>query len=225
MALIVLIIITIIVNLVLLAKFVAETTLQRGVAFFMVLLFCVSVSVSYFFNIEGFRLSLKPWLRERALKELKIELPTFDQYEEWFKPRKYDYEYGRDEHSLQMYNIIIYGEVSKHSGFDVRVNCYNTVEEAISSYKTSTMFTRDAKSKKISTDYEYTYSSTEQYLDNGVLWYYLPTRTYSTYFVIRYKKVVFMINEDSNRRKNQIDKAIDKLMASYEKYLEENELS
>ena len=208
MALVILILITIIVNLVLLLRFIIETTLQRGVAFFMVLLFCVSVAVSYFSNIDGLSLKLHPWFRERALKELKIELESFEQYEECFKT----FESYLDEDELSLY-----GDSTYH------IYCFTKEEDAKARYKFSRESWKCIKSKKVNDDYEYAYSRTSQYLDTDVFWYYLPTRDYSTHFVIRYKKVVFVIWEQSNRRISQIHEEIEWLMELYEKYLEENE--
>ena len=208
MVLIILIIITIIVNMVLLFRFIAEKTLTSGVAFFMVLLFCVSVAVSYFSNIDGLGLELRPLLRERALKELKIELESFEQYEECFKT--FESHYREDEDELSLYG-----------GSTYHIYCFAREEDAIACYN----FSRESnwKSKKINDDYEYAYSNTSQSLDTDVFWYYLPTRTYSTEFVIRYKKVVFVIWELSDKRISPIHERIKWLMERYEKYLEENE--
>jgi len=209
MALIFLILIAIIVNLVLLLRFIIETTLQRGVTFFMVLLFCVSVAVSYFSNIDGLGLELRPWFRERSLKELKIELESFEQYEECFQT--FESHYDEDEGRLSLY------------GSQFTIHCFTREKDAKTRYNFSRESWKCIKSKKVNDEYEYAYSNTSQSLDTDVFWYYLPTRTYSTHFVIRYKKVVFVIWELSDKRISRIHEEIEWLMERYEKYLEENE--
>jgi len=230
MALIMLIFIALVVNIVLLLRFLVERTLTSGVALLMVLLFCLSIGYKYLGNTDG--LYFNPIVKEKALRTLKIELPSFEDYIKWFNPEKSGYysfdEFSTDEH-LNMSGYAKSDKISDEVYFTIDISCYPSLEEAKRAYDWIFELGRDppyAKIKTVDQDYEYAVTYTEQYRENDIFWYYLPlVREFSTHFVIRCDKVVFEFWEQSNKRRSEIDKVIEELMTSYEKYLEENELS
>ena len=186
------------------------------------LLVCGIIRLSFHIASKGY--TYEPNIDIAKLETFRIDLDTAEQYEEWFCPNERT---ETDEYILMSRMISFEDEPYRHA--DVSLFWYPDEQAAIERFEHYFHLENEAyavkmhTSKKLDANYDYYFSKIYSVDIEDYFFLVLPS-SYSFDAGIRYKNVIFTFWESYYRRESRLDEMIDRLLAAYEQYKNENGL-